>query len=94
MNYRNVFSVSLSRVKLGTQWEVLLNHPVVFREQSLRCTYHGAERDGPGGVVVDSDEVDKESGAAHHGRDHKGPDEHLLYPSSACIGHTSRKTAQ
>lgn len=56
---------------------------------SARCghcqTYHGAKRDGSGGMVVDRDEVYEEGGPAHHCWDHKGPDEHLLDPSSACV---------
>ena len=58
---------------------------MVFRGASLCQTYHGTKRDGSGGVVVDSDEVDEESSPAHHGWDHKRPDEHLLNPSSACV---------
>lgn len=36
-------------------------------------------------MVVDGDEVYEEGGPAHHCWDHKGPDEHLLNPSSACV---------
>ncbi len=70
-----------------------VRHSSVILRNVLPCvetcaeTYHGAKRDGSGGVVVDSDEVDEESSPAHHGRDHKGPYEHLLDPSSACIIH-------
>lgn len=63
---------------------------MVIREVSLCQTHHGAEWDGSGGVVVDSDEVDEEGGAAHHGWDQEGPNEHLLNPSSACNIHTSQ----
>lgn len=63
---------------------------VVFKG-ALPCdTHHGAERDGSGGVVVDSDEVNEEGGSAHHGWDHEGSDEHLFNPSSACSSETNR----
>lgn len=58
---------------------------MVSREVLWCQTYHSPKGDGSGGVVVNSDEVDEEGGPTHHGWDHEGPDEHLLYPSSACI---------
>merc|ERR1719411_1120714 len=42
--------------------------------------HHGAEGDGPAGVVVDGDEVDEEGGAADHGGQDEGGDDHLLDP--------------
>lgn len=63
---------------------------MVFREVLLCQTHHGAKWDCSGGVVVDSDEVDEEGSPAYHGWDHKGPNEHLLNPSSACIIHTNQ----
>lgn len=36
-------------------------------------------------MVVDSNEVDEEGSPTYHGWDQKGPNEHLLNPSSACI---------
>ena len=42
--------------------------------------HHGAEGDGPASVVVDGDEVDEEGGAAYHGRQDEGGDDHLLDP--------------
>lgn len=65
--------------------EDVFHYSVAFREVLLCQTHHGAKRDGSGGVVVDRDEVDEEGSSAHHGWDHKGPNEHLLNPSSACI---------
>ena len=56
-----------------------------------RCqTYHGAKWDGSRGVVVDSNEVNEEGRPTHHSWDHKGPNEHLLNPSSACIIQTNQ----
>lgn len=52
-------------------------------EVLLSQTNHGAKWDGSRGVVIDSDEVDEEGCSAHHGWDHKRPDEHLLNPSSS-----------
>ena len=44
-------------------------------------THHGTKGDGPRGVVVHGNEVDEEGHTTHHGRDQKGPYEHLLDPS-------------
>lgn len=48
-------------------------------------SHHGSKWDGSGGVVVNSNEVDEKGSPAHHGWDHKGPNEHLFNPSPACI---------
>lgn len=47
-------------------------------------TYHGAKWDGSWGMVIDSNEVDKEGCPTDHCWDQKGPSEHLLNPPSAC----------
>lgn len=54
-------------------------------------TYHGAKWDGSWGVVIDSNEVDKEGSPTDHGWDQKGPNEHLLNPSSAYMMHKKHR---
>lgn len=46
-------------------------------------TYHGAEGDGPGGMVVDGNEVDEECHATDESWDEEGTHEHLLDPHFA-----------
>jgi hypothetical protein len=46
-------------------------------------THHGAEGNGPAGMVVDGDEVDGEGGAAHHGGQQEGGGQHLPHPHLA-----------
>lgn len=61
-------------------------------------THHGAEWNSSGGMIVDCNEVDKESGATNHRWDQECTNKHLLYPSPPCSGtgtwndHTAEQT--
>lgn len=59
---------------------------IIFNFLDILCqTYHGAKWDGSWGMVIDSNEVDKEGCPTDHGWDQKGPSEHLLNPSSTYV---------
>ena len=55
-----------------------------------RDTNHGAKGNGPGGMVVDSNEVDEEGCATDEHRQQEGTDHHLFDPHLACNIHDTR----
>ena len=49
--------------------------------------YHGEERYGPGGMVVDGNEVHEEGGAGYSGRKERSTHQHLFNPLFTCSVH-------
>lgn len=85
MVFVNDYNPSMYKLCYSTPYPYFGHQYFVFGESILCQTHHGAKWDSSGGMVVDSNEVDEEGSPTYHGWDQKGPNEHLLNPSSACI---------
>ena len=61
------------------------NHSIRTEITVWLLTHHGADGDGPAGVVVHGDEVDEEGGAAHEDGQEERREHHLPDPDLGVI---------
>ena len=66
------------------------NHSIRTDRIVFYLTHHGADGDGPAGVVVHGDEVDEEGGAADADGDEEGRERHLADPDLAAHARVER----